>query len=143
MLALTRFPSLEVLSLAPSPFRHHADWLGWLFEAPIARQLERLRLWMELPFDVAGLHSQLQQQRLERLKLELTNQGVSVVMDSGWLTVRFVNEFWLGQRVQALRNLGRHFAPFPYRRFDVMVGERRATPQELERLGDAFTAHAT
>ena len=143
VMALTRFPSLKILSLAPRPFRHHADWLGWLFEAPIARQLERLKLWMELPFDVAGLHSQLQQQRLERLKLELTSQGVSLVMDAGWLTVRFVNEFWLGQRAQALRNLGRHFAPFPYRRFDVMVGERRASPEELHRLGDVFTAHGT
>lgn len=143
VLALSRFPSLRMLSLTPTPFRHHADWLGWLFEAPLLRQLDRLTLWLERPFDVAGLHSQLLRHRLERLKLGLTQQGVTLVMDAGWLTVRFDNEFWLGQRAQALRNLAAHFAPFPYRRFEVLVGGRRATREELERLGDVFIAHAS
>ena len=143
VLALSRFPSLKVLSLAPSPFRHHADWLGWLFEAPIVRQLERLTLWMELPFDVAGIQALLMQQRLDRLKLELSNTGIKLTPSVGWLTVHFDNEFWLGQRAQALRNLAPHFAPFPYPRFDVKVGGRPATREELARLGEHFVEHAS
>ncbi len=143
LLALDRFPSLRALRLAPSPFRHHADWLAWLFEAPVLRQLERLTLWMELPFDVAGIQSLLVQQRLDRLQLELTNMGLKLVLKGGGLTVQLDNEFWLGQRAQALRNLGPHFAPFPFRRFEVRVGERPATRQELERLGDSFVVHAS
>ena len=101
VLALNRFPSLRALRLSPSPFRHHADWLAWLFEAPVLRQLERLTLWMELPFDVAGIQSLLVQQRLDRLQLELANMGLRLVLKGGWLTVHLDNEFWLGQRAQA------------------------------------------
>lgn len=143
VLALTRFPSLRALRLWLRPFRHHADWLAWLFEAPLLRQLERLTLWMDLPFDVAGLNSLLQQHRLKHLKLELANEGVTLRMDTGWLTVRFDNPFWLGQRAQAMRNLAPHFAPFPYPRFDVQVGERKATREELTQLGEVFTTHVS
>ena len=59
------------------------------------------------------------------------------------LTVRVDNAFWLGQRAQALRNLAPHFAPFPFRRFEVRVGGRPATPAELVQLGEVFVAHAT
>ena len=69
--------------------------------------------------------------------------GLRLVLKGGWLTVHLDNEFWLGQRAQALRNLGPHFAPFPFGRFDVRVGDRPATRQELERLGDTFLAHAS
>lgn len=142
VLALTRFSTLRVLRLAPSPFRHHADWLAWLFEAPLLRQLEQLTLWMELPFDVAGIHAQVVRQRLERLKVELANTGVRLTLSASRLTVTFDNEFWLRQRTQALRNLAPHFAPFPFPRFDVRVGERPATKAELAQLGDHFVTYA-
>ncbi len=141
VLGLTRFASLRLLSLSPRPYRHHADWLEWLFAAPLVRQLERVRLWMELPFDVAGLHALLIRSRLESLKLELVVTGVRLVMDAAWLTVQFDNEFWFERHAQALRNLSSHFAPFPYRRFDVKVGSRPATRAEIEQLGDVFAAH--
>ena len=151
VLALTRFPSLKVLGLVPTrlstesgtPVRHRADSLGWLFEAPLIRQLERLRLWVEMPFDVAGLHALLGQQRLDRLKVELANTGLTLMLDASRLTVRFDNEFWLGQRAQSMRNLAAHFAPFPYPRFDVQVGGLPATKEQLARLGDVFIRHAT
>ncbi len=143
VLALTRFPALKVLSLAPTPFRHHADWLSWLFAAPLLRQLDRLRLQLELPFDVAGLHAQLVRQELPRLTLELATLGVSLRLHRGALTVHFANVFWLGQHERALRNLASRFAPFPYGRFEVRVGERPATRAELERLGDVFVTHGT
>jgi uncharacterized protein (TIGR02996 family) len=143
VMALSRFASLKVLRLQPSPFRHHADWLGWLFEAPILRQLERLTLWMDLPFDVAGIRSLLLQQRLDRLKLELANMGVALVLAGDWLTVRFDSVSWLARRAQALRNLAPHFAPYPFRRFEVEVGGRRATREELAQLGEVFVAHAS
>ncbi len=139
--ALTRFPSLRVLSLAPTPFRHHADWHEWLFASPVLPQLERVRLWMELPFDVMGLHALLVRRGLPRLKLELATMGVKLHLDLAWLTVQFDSEFWLGRHGQAMRNLAPNFAPFPYRRFDVRVGDRPATPAELERLGDVFRSH--
>ena len=142
VLSLTRFTSLRKLRLAPSPFRHHADWLAWLFEAPLLRQLEHLTLWMELPFDVAGIHAQLVRQRLSRLRVELANTGVRLAMSESHLTVTFDNEFWLRQRAQALRNLAPRFSPFPYRRFDVMVGTRSATKDELSLLGDHFVGYA-
>jgi uncharacterized protein (TIGR02996 family) len=143
VLALTRFSSLKVLRLAPSPFRHHADWLAWLFEAPLLRQLERLTLWMELPFDVAGIHALLVAQRLGRLRVELANTGVRLALTESRLTVHFDNEFWLGQRTQSLRNLATHFTPFPYPRFDVQVGGRPATREELQRLGEHFVTYAS
>ena len=151
VLSLTRFPGLKVLGLVPTrlsaqdwrPVRQRADSLAWLFEAPLIRQLERLRLWLEMPFDVAGVHALLGQQRLGHLRVELANTGLTLVMDESWLTVRFDNEFWLGQRAQPMRNLAAHFAPFPYPRFDVQVGGRRATRDELARLGDVYIAHAT
>lgn len=143
VVALTKFPALRLLSLAPSPFRHHADWLVWLFDAPVLRQLDRVRLWMELPFDVTGLHGQLIRFGLgERLKLELATMGVKLVMDARWLTVQFESEFWLGRHAQALRNMATWFAPFPYREFEVRVGGRAATMEELQRLGELYTRHA-
>jgi uncharacterized protein (TIGR02996 family) len=142
VLSLSRFTSLRKLRLAPSPFRHHADWLAWLFEAPLLQQLEYLTLWMELPFDVAGIHAQLVRQRLQRLRIELANTGVRLALSESHLTVTFDNEFWLRQRMQALRNLAPHFCPFPYRRFDVMVGTRSATGEELALLGEHFVTYA-
>ncbi len=143
VLALKRFSTLRVLALAPNPFRHHADHLAWLFESPLVQQLERVSLWMELPFDVAGLHALLVQHRLERMKLELANTGLKLTLFQDWLTVQFDDAFWLGQRAQAVRNLASHFAPFPYRRFDVRVGARPATKEELVRLGSVVVAHAS
>lgn len=142
VLALSRFPGVRVLSLTPRPTRHHADWLGWLFDAPQLRQLERLELHLELPFDVAGLHAQLLRAGLTRLKLTLRTDGVSLDLTPDWLTVRFANEAALTLREQALKNLAPRFVPFPYRRFEVKVGERKATVGELEQLGERFTAHA-
>ena len=142
VLALTRFSTLKLLRLAPSPFRHHADWLAWLFEAPLLRQLDQLTLWMELPFDVAGIHAQLVQQRLKRLRVELANTGIQLTLSEARLTVTFANEFWLRSRAQGLRNLAPHFAPFPYPRFEVRVGERAASREELEQLGEHFVTHA-
>ncbi|MDP2273731.1 MAG: TIGR02996 domain-containing protein [Archangium sp.] len=142
VLALKRFSTLRVLALAPNPFRHHADHLAWLFESPLVLQLERVSLWMELPFDVAGLHALLVQHRLERMKLELVNTGLKLTLFQDWLTVQFDDAFWLGQRAQAVRNLASHFAPFPYPRFDVRVGARPATKDELARLGSVVVAHA-
>lgn len=141
--ALKRFSTLRVLALAPNPFRHHADHLAWLFESPLLRQLERLSLWMEFPFDVAGIHALLVQHRLERLKLELANTGLKLTLWQDWLTVRFEDAFWLRQRAQAVRNLASHFAPFPYRRFDVRVGDRPATKEELTWLGSVVLTHAS
>ncbi|MDP1829847.1 MAG: TIGR02996 domain-containing protein [Archangium sp.] len=145
VLALTRFPGLRVLRLAPGarPFRHRADGLAWLFESPLPRQLERLVLWTELPFDVAGTQALLQKYRLDRLELELANAGVTLTLQGDELTVRFENESWLGLRAQSMRNLAPHFAPFPYRRFRVLVGEQRATKEQLATLGDVFVAHAS
>lgn len=144
VLALTRFPGLRVLRLSPGarPFRHRADGLAWLFESPLPRQLERLVLWTELPFDVAGTQALLEKHRLDRLRLELANTGVTLTLEGNELTVRFENESWLEQRAQSMRNLAPHFAPFPYRRFRVLVGEHRATKEQLARLGDVFVAHA-
>ncbi|MFZ5439187.1 MAG: TIGR02996 domain-containing protein [Myxococcota bacterium] len=141
VLALTRFPSLKTLSLAPSPFRHHADWLDWLFASELARQLGRLRLWMELPFDVSGLHAKLIRHGLDALTLEVATMGVRTVLDARWLTVQFDSDFWFGRHAASLRNMGSWFAPFPYREFEVKVGGRAATPEELERLGETFTRH--
>lgn len=143
VLALKRFPTLRVLALAPNPFRHHADWLAWLFESPLLHQLERLSVSMELPFDVAGLHAMLVRHRLGRLKLELANTGVKFTLGQDWLTVQFADERWLGQRAQAVRNLASHFAPFPYRRFEVRVGDRPARKEELARLGSVVVAYAS
>lgn len=144
VLALPRFPGLRVLRLSPGarPFRHRADGLTWLFESPLPGQLERLALWTELPFDVAGTQALLQKYRLDRLRLELANSGVTFTLEGNELTVRFENEAWLEQRAQSMRNLAPHFAPFPYRRFDVLVGEHRATKEQLARLGQVFLAHA-
>lgn len=142
VLSLSRFTSLRKLSLAPSPFRHHADWLAWLFEAPLLQQLEQLTLWKEFPFDVAGIHAHLVRQRLLRLRVELANAGVRLALSEEHLTVTFDNEFWLRQRAPGMRNLAPRFSPFPYRRFDVMVGTRSATKDELALLGDHFVTYA-
>jgi hypothetical protein len=91
---------------------------------------------------VAGLHAQLVQQRLEGLRVQLANTGVRFTLSGSRLTVIFDNEFWLRRRTQELRNLAPHFAPFPYPRFDVMVGSRSATKEELAQLGEHFVQFA-
>lgn len=138
VLALHRFKSLKVLSLSPEPLRHHADWLRWLFEAPLLRQLEQLTLNLELPFDVAGLNALLVQHHLDRLRLSLATAGVQIVLHANQLAVQFDNVPGLRRHTAALRNLAPRFAPFPYQRFGVRVGERAATKEELARLGEVF-----
>ena len=98
---------------------------------------------MEFPFDAAGIHALLVQHRLEPLKLDLANTGLEPTLWQDWLTVRFEDAFWLRQRAQAVRNLALHFAPFPYRRFDVRVGGRPASKEELTWLGSVVLTHAS
>ena len=142
VLALTRFPTLRVLTLLPQTVRHRADWLAWLFEAPLLGQLDRLTLMLELPFDVGGMQALLVRYRLERLALELVATGVKLVLHRGALTVCFESALWLEQRTPALRNMATQFAPFPFPRFAVQVAGAPATRAQLEKLGDTFLAHA-
>ncbi len=142
VLALARFPSLRVLTLIPQTARHRADWLSWLFEAPLLRQLDRLTLQLELPFDVGGMQAQLTRHRLDRLTLELRTMGVKLVLRAGALAIHFDDASWLTRHTPALRNLAAQFSPFPFARFEVRVGGAAATRAQLQRLGDLFLAGA-
>jgi uncharacterized protein (TIGR02996 family) len=142
VMALERFATLRVLELAPTPWRHHAAWLDWLFEARLARRLERLRLVSETPMDVAGVQAQLLGAGLETLKVELATPGVTFTVDARWLTVRFDDAAALAARGSTVRNLASRFSPIPYSRFEVLVGSRRATPPQLQSLGEVVVRAA-
>ncbi|MBL8910948.1 MAG: TIGR02996 domain-containing protein [Archangium sp.] len=142
VLALSRFKTLEALTLSPRPWRHHADRLTWFFEAPIARQLQRVRFAAEPPWDVFGLHGLLIEQRLMRLRVEPFTPGLALSFDCDRLTVRFDDGRSLDRHAQTVRNLGPKFAPAPFSRFAVQIADRRATRTELERLGELFLRHA-
>lgn len=140
--ALVRLPSLTTLTLSPTPFRHHASHLGWLLESTLAKKLIVLRLRVDFPVDVAGLYELLVSNGLESLKIEAATPGVSVLFDRGWMRIEFDSPASVAQRAAAVRNLLPHVAPFPWRRFDVFVGSRRATQEELEQLGETAVRYA-
>lgn len=142
VLALEHLGALRVLALAPTPWRHHAAWLDWLFESSLARRLERLRLVSETPMDVAGVQAQLLGAGLETLKVELATPGVTFTIDARWLTVRFDDAAALAARAASVRNLASRFAPIPYSRFEVLVGSRPATPPQLQSLGEVVVRAA-
>lgn len=142
VLALARFKTLEVLTLTPRPWRHHADRLTWFLEAPLARQLARVRFAADPPWDVFGLHGLLVEQRLSRLRVEPFTPGLCLSFDHERLLVRFDDGRSLDRHAQTVRNLVPRFAPAPFSRFAVQIADRQATRTELERLGELFLRHA-
>ena len=130
------------MTLSPRQWRHHADRLAWLFEAPLLRQLARLRLQAEPPWDVFGLHGLLMEHRLPRLRLEPFTSGLALSFDRERLTVRFDDSRSFDRHAQTVRNLAPRFAPAPFSRFAVQIADRQATRAELERLGEVCQRHA-
>jgi hypothetical protein len=142
VLALTRFRALEVLELTPRPWRHHAERMAWLFESTLARQLRRLALRVEPPWDLFGLHGQLQVHRLEHLRIEPVTLGLRMSFDQRARVVRFDDARAFDRHAQTLRNLAPRFTPHPFDRFELRIADRQATRSELERLGELFLRHA-
>ncbi|MFT3707349.1 MAG: TIGR02996 domain-containing protein [Archangium sp.] len=143
VLALTRFRALEVLEITPRPWMHHAERMSWLFDSALARQLRRLALRIDPPWDIFGLHAQLDVHRLERLQIEPVTIGLRMSFDRQSLSVRFDDASAFDRHAQTLRNLAPRFAPHPFSRFDLRIADRRATRAELERLGELFLRHAS
>lgn len=142
VLKLSKFGALKSLTLVPRPWRHHADRLAWLLESRLAHQLAVLRLSIDPPWDVAGLHGLLVQHRLTRLRLELFVPGWAMHFNEHEVSVHFDDARALERHAQTLRNLGPKFLPFPFSRVQVKVGQRAATAAQLARLGDLFSRHA-
>lgn len=143
VLALTRFRALEVLELTPRPWRHHAERMSWLFDSALARHVRRLALRIDPPWDIFGLHAQLDIHRLDRLRLEPVTVGLRMSFDRESLVVRFDDASAFDRHAQTLRNLAPRFAPHPFSRFELRIADRRATRAELERLGELFLRHAS